>query len=187
MRRGARPGELDDAGIRGGLVTSVLSRPTAAGAAARPRDLRRLDRWFAAVLMPIGPAAVAILRFRLPYSTPGLADRRRREDRGPPRRGALVLWLLVVAFLTAVLLIPGYVALPAVSVVDFIGVTATKPGAAILALLQPIHLAAARRTTTGRWRRCSPVTAQRATGSPAYVPNDQRLPSGSRAAKSVEP
>ena len=32
-------------------------------------DTRTLARWTAAILMPIGPAAVAVLRFVLPYDT----------------------------------------------------------------------------------------------------------------------
>jgi len=46
---------------------------SAAGARVRraPRDLRRFDRILAATLMPIGPAAIAVLRFVLPAEPVG--------------------------------------------------------------------------------------------------------------------
>ena len=34
-----------------------------------PADLRRMSRWLLAVLLPVGPAAVAVQRFVLPYRT----------------------------------------------------------------------------------------------------------------------
>jgi hypothetical protein len=41
-------------------TSATMPRPRA------PRDLRRFDRILAAVLMPIGPAAIAVLRFVIP-------------------------------------------------------------------------------------------------------------------------
>ena len=48
-------------------MTTVTERPSAA--TLRLSDTRTLARWTAAILMPIGPAAVAVLRFVLPYDT----------------------------------------------------------------------------------------------------------------------
>jgi hypothetical protein len=42
-------------------AATTVSRPSA--------DTRTLDRWVAALLMPLGPAALAVLRFILPYDT----------------------------------------------------------------------------------------------------------------------
>ena len=42
-------------------MTATVPQPT-----ATPADVRRFDRWVAAALMPIGPAAVAVLRFVYP-------------------------------------------------------------------------------------------------------------------------
>ena len=48
-------------------MTTTTERPSAA--TVRLSDTRTLARWTAAILMPIGPAAVAVLRFVLPYDT----------------------------------------------------------------------------------------------------------------------
>jgi hypothetical protein len=48
-------------------MTTTTERPRTA--TVRLRDTRPLARWTAAILMPIGPAAVAVLRFVLPYDT----------------------------------------------------------------------------------------------------------------------
>jgi hypothetical protein len=104
-------------------------------------DLRTRRRWFAAILMPIGPLAVAILRFILPYNTTDSAATivaKVAAHRGAERA---VLWLTVVAFLTLVpgafaaiklasrrapvlaaiaacLVIPGYLSLVGVALID---------------------------------------------------------------------
>jgi hypothetical protein len=64
--------------------------------APRPADVRRLDRRVAAILMPIGPAAVAILRVRLPA-----------DPSAHPGAQRIVVWLGLVAVLT---LLPGALA-----------------------------------------------------------------------------
>ena len=71
---------------------------------APPTDPRRRTRWLAALLIPIGPAAVAVLRFVLPYST--VDDGAIIVDKVAAHPGAqsLVLWLGFLAVLT---LIPG--------------------------------------------------------------------------------
>jgi hypothetical protein len=74
-------------------MTATASRTDAA---RQPADVRRLDRRVAAVLMPIGPAAVAVLRFVLPA-----------DPAAHPGAQRLVVWLGLVAVLT---LLPGALA-----------------------------------------------------------------------------
>jgi hypothetical protein len=113
------------------------------------RDLRTASRWFVAILMPIGPLAVAILRFALPYNTPDKPAVLVRKIAAHPGQERLVLWLTVVAILTlvpgalgaiklayrrapvaaaiaAILLIPAYLSLFGVALVDYVGITAAK-------------------------------------------------------------
>jgi hypothetical protein len=98
-------------------------------------DVRSLSRWVAALILPIGPAAVALLRYFLPYNTtddlPTIAD----KIVGNLDRSSMVIWLAYVAILTLVpaaysvghltrrsvpwltaialgLLVPGYLSLP---------------------------------------------------------------------------
>lgn len=75
------------------------------GTAVRPvapqTDVRRFDRVVAAVLMPVGPAAVAVLRFVVPSGPVGEAV---AADPGAQR---LILWCGLVAVLT---LLPGALA-----------------------------------------------------------------------------
>lgn len=69
------------------------------------RDVRRASRRLAAILLPIGPAAVALLRFVLPYFT---TDQPAAVAVATaPATQSLVLWLGFVAVLT---LIPGVLA-----------------------------------------------------------------------------
>ncbi|HUG85031.1 MAG TPA: hypothetical protein VMM13_10725 [Euzebya sp.] len=73
-------------------------------AVGRSADLRRRTRWLAALIMPIGPTAVAVLRFQLPYFTAdGGADVAASVivDTGGQ---SLVLWMGLVAIMT---LVPG--------------------------------------------------------------------------------
>ena len=74
-------------------MTATASRTDAA---RQPADVRALDRRVAAVLMPIGPAAVAVLRFVLPA-----------DPAAHPGAQRLVVWLGLVAVLT---LLPGALA-----------------------------------------------------------------------------
>ena len=108
-------------------MTATASRTDAA---RQPADVRRLDRRVAAVLMPIGPAAVAVLRFVLPA-----------DPAAHPGAQRLVVWLGLVAVLTllhgalaairllrrytpllatwiAALLVPGYLGMTALIVAD---------------------------------------------------------------------
>ena len=108
-------------------MTATASRTDAA---RQPADVRRLDRRVAAVLMPIGPAAVAVLRFVLPA-----------DPAAHPGAQRLAVWLGLVAVLTllpgalaairllrrytpllatwiAALLVPGYLGMTALIVAD---------------------------------------------------------------------
>ena len=108
-------------------MTATASRTDAA---RQPADVRRLDRRVAAVLMPIGPATVAVLRFVLPA-----------DPAAHPGAQRLVVWLGLVAVLTllpgalaairllrrytpllatwiAALLVPGYLGMTALIVAD---------------------------------------------------------------------
>ncbi|MET7283812.1 hypothetical protein ABZS29_36620 [Kribbella sp. NPDC005582] len=73
--------------------------------ATAPRiDLRTTSRWFAALILPIGPAAVALLRYFLPYDTvddPATITSKLMAD---PGGTSLMLWLGFIAMLT---LVPG--------------------------------------------------------------------------------
>jgi hypothetical protein len=59
-------------------------------------------RWFAGLLLPVGPAAVAILRFVLPYDTADDSETMVVKIAAEPDRQSLVLWLIFVAALTLV-------------------------------------------------------------------------------------
>jgi hypothetical protein len=80
------------------LSPSVTRSPTVA---------ESLRRYGLALLMPVGPAAVAVLRFVLPYSTPDAPATMVEKIAADPSAQRLVLWLSVVAALT---LVPGVIA-----------------------------------------------------------------------------
>lgn len=78
-------------------MTAVVGRPVA---------VRR--RWPVALLMPVGPLAVAFLRLVLPYYTAKDSAASVTEVAAHPGRESLVLWLALLAVLT---LVPGVYAL----------------------------------------------------------------------------
>jgi hypothetical protein len=103
-------------------------------AAAAPAAVRRAPTWGLAALLALGPAAVAVLRFVLPYETADDAAAIVAEVAADPAAQRLALWAGLVACLTlvpgalvvlaaarsrapaltavtAVLLVPGYLAL----------------------------------------------------------------------------
>lgn len=80
---------------------TAVDTATVAGAAG-PADLRRSTRWLAALVIPIGPAAVAVLRFVLPYFTADDPATIVQSVVAHPGRQSLVLWLGFVATLTLV-------------------------------------------------------------------------------------
>lgn len=67
-------------------------------------DIRPVSRWLAAVILPIGPAAVALLRFLLPYNTADDTSTIVNRIVNNLDRSSLVIWFAYVAFLT---LVPG--------------------------------------------------------------------------------
>ena len=110
-------------------MTETISRPTSRA------DVRPLWRWTAAVILPIGPAAVALLRFLLPYNTTDDTSTIVNRIVDNLNRSSVVIWLAYVAILTLVpgvyfvgrltrrgtpwltgialfLMIPGYLSLP---------------------------------------------------------------------------
>ena len=107
----------------------------AAPAPAADTDLRRATRILAAIVLPIGPAAVAVLRYVLPYKTTDSGTDIVHQVAAHQDRAKLVVWLGLVATLTLVpavvwvarvtaakaprltaaallLLVPGYLSLP---------------------------------------------------------------------------
>ena len=135
-----------------------------------PADLRTASRWFAAVLMPIGPLAVAILRFILPYNTTDTAQHSVAKIAAHPTAERLVLWLTVVAVLTlvpgalaairlasrrapvlsavsALTLIPAYLSILAVALLDEVGITAAHPAVGVATAGQVAALVNALPTT----------------------------------------
>ncbi|MEO6999640.1 MAG: hypothetical protein ABI112_16290 [Terracoccus sp.] len=112
------------------------------------RDLRTTSRWFAAVLMPAGPLAVAGLRFAMPYNTTDSVPTTVAKIATHPSSEGLVLWLSLIATLTlvpgalaaiklssrgapilsataALLIVPAYLSLYAVGLVDYIAMSVT--------------------------------------------------------------
>jgi hypothetical protein len=67
-------------------------------------DIRPLWRWSAALILPIGPAAVALLRYFLPYNTTDDVPTIVNKIVDNLDRSSFVLWLGYIAFLT---LVPG--------------------------------------------------------------------------------
>lgn len=78
---------------------------------ALPATMRRSPTtvpWTVALLMPIGPAAIALLRFVLPYYTASTSGAMATSAAAHQSRQSAVLWLGYVAALT---LVPGVLAL----------------------------------------------------------------------------
>ena len=67
-------------------------------------DVRPVSRWFAALVLPIGPAAVALLRYLLPYDTADDVSTIVNKTVDNLDRSSMVLWLGYIAILT---LVPG--------------------------------------------------------------------------------
>jgi hypothetical protein len=84
-----------------GRSVDPATRPAAADPAA-VADFRRATRWLVAVLLPIGPAAVAVLRYVLPYDTVDDPATIATKVLAHPGAESLVIWLGFVAALTLV-------------------------------------------------------------------------------------
>lgn len=98
-------------------------------------DLRPAGRRLAALLLPIGPAAVAVLRYVLPYETTDSGNEIVHEIATHQYRANITVWLGLVAVLTLV---------PAVIWVGRVTArTAPRLTAAALVLLVPAYLSLA--------------------------------------------
>jgi hypothetical protein len=95
-------------------------------------DLRHSSRVLAAIILPIGPAAVALLRFVLPYKTTDSSTEIVHRIAAHQDRGTLVVWLGLIATLT---LVPGVIWVGRVT-----ARTAPRLTAAALLLLVPAYL-----------------------------------------------
>lgn len=130
-----------------------------------PADLRRATRIFAALIVPLGPALVAVLRYVLPYQTNDEASAAVRAVAADPDRQSLVVWLGFFAMLTLLpgvlfvarvarrnaprltaaallLLVPGYTAfglLVAGDAATWYGVTHDLPESAVIDLYNGSH------------------------------------------------
>jgi hypothetical protein len=124
----------------------MTTTPVRTAAPVRPpADLRRFDRRVAAVLMPIGPACVAVLRFLIPPEPVG------ESVAAHPGAQRVVLWLGLGAVLTllpgalaairllrrvtprlatwtAALLVPGYLGMTALLATDAVAMAGTDLG-----------------------------------------------------------
>jgi hypothetical protein len=111
------------------LITSELTTR------ARPgHDTRRFRRWAAAVLLPLGPLSVAILRGILPYYTADDTPTIIRRVTAQPGREMAVLWLVVVGLATLIpsVLAAGRLASRRAPVLALIGVGLLVPAFAAL-------------------------------------------------------
>lgn len=104
-------------------------------ATRQPADLRRATRVFAALVIPLGPAFVAVLRYLLPYQTSDDAATAVQAVAAHPDRQSLVVWLGFAAMLT---LVPGVLFVARVA-----RRRAPRMTAAALVLLVPAYTAIA--------------------------------------------
>ncbi|MGW6278730.1 hypothetical protein [Kribbella sp. NPDC055071] len=79
------------------MTTQTVTRTTGA-------DVRPLSRWVAALVLPIGPLAIALLRYFLPYYTVDDVPTIVNKTVGNLDRASLVAWLGYIGILT---LVPG--------------------------------------------------------------------------------
>ena len=85
-------------------MTAVdTSVPARAGTGRTPTDLRPATRVLAALILPIGPALVAVLRYLMPYSTTDDEKTIVREVAAHQGTQSLVVWL---GFFGALALVP---------------------------------------------------------------------------------
>lgn len=115
--------------------TSVITATPASAGVRTAAGLRPAGRMLAALLLPIGPATVAVLRYLLPYDTTNSATEIVHKIATHPDRTNLIVWLGLVAVLTLV---------PAVVWVGRVTArTAPRLTAAALILLVPAYLSLA--------------------------------------------
>lgn len=85
----------------------MSTRTAGVAAATGRRSSRPFSIWATALLLPLGPAAVAVLRLVLPYYTAGSPEEVVGDVGRHPGAQSAVLWLGLVAALT---LVPGVIA-----------------------------------------------------------------------------
>jgi hypothetical protein len=88
----------------GCAMTAVRTGGEAPAVLKPPADLRRMSRFLFAVLLPVGPAAVAVQRFVLPYRTTDGPEAVVAKVAVDPQAQSLLLWLALIGLLT---LVPG--------------------------------------------------------------------------------
>ena len=136
-------------------MTTMTERPSAA--AVRLTDTRTLARWTAAILMPIGPAAVAVLRFILPYDTNDSAAVMIAKVQAAPDTQQAVMVLGLIAVFT---LVPGAYAVARL----------TRPGAPRLtAVAAPLLIAGYLGLSCGAMVDLLPLVAPAAGVEPAEL------------------
>ena len=89
------------------MSTASLAQPAASTAWRGPMRLSRRSVLLVALLMPVGPACVALLRYLLPYFTASESADVVAAAAAAPGRQSAVVWLGYVALLT---LVPGVLA-----------------------------------------------------------------------------
>lgn len=105
---------------------------TAVDVETRAPDLRWRGRTLAAVLLPVGPAAVAVLRFVMPYKTVDDSTAIVHQVAAHQSAESAVVWL---GFLATLTLVPGVLAVGKVA-----RASAPRLTAAALALVVPAYL-----------------------------------------------
>jgi hypothetical protein len=81
-------------------MTRLMTTPAATR--TTPVDLRSKTRLLAAILLPVGPAAIALLRFVMPYETTDSSTTIVHEVAAHQTAQAAVVWLGFIASLTLV-------------------------------------------------------------------------------------
>lgn len=85
---------------------SAPTRAVAEESVGKATDLRHASRVLAAVVLPIGPAVVAVLRFILPYTTADDSADAVRDVTAHQTAQSVVVWL---GFLACLTLVPGVI------------------------------------------------------------------------------
>jgi hypothetical protein len=114
------------------MTDSTLDVNRAEQQQAPVADLRHATRVLAGIILPVGPASVALLRFVLPYKTTDSSTEIVHRIAAHQGRGSLVVWLGLVATLT---LVPGVIWVGRVTARN-----APRLTAAAMLLLVPAYL-----------------------------------------------
>jgi hypothetical protein len=137
-------------------MTQTMTRTTGA-------DVRPVSRWVAALVLPIGPAAIALLRYFLPYDTVDDVPTMVNKIVDNLDRSSLVAWLGFIGILTLVpgayavgrltrrrapwltaialfLVVPGYLALPWASSSDLFTWSAGTAGLDVASITKAVEV-----------------------------------------------